>query len=142
MKHTANTHGPLTEPPNCDSRVLRLRRMRRETNATVVRTCGWKSVRRGSHERRDLADNNRVGFAIFDAARAEVRRRFAELRHRRYEEEQDAAPTAKPRSSKGRAKAVPPSQGALGLVDAPEAEVRNSKASASAKTVSTRSASR
>ena len=76
-----------------------------------------------------------------DAARAEVIRRFAVLNRQRYEEEQASALAAKPRTSKGRAKAAPAGQGALVFVDAPEATT-SKKAAAPAKKVSTRRTSK
>jgi len=125
-----------------DERIVRLREMHRELDTTVMRAYGWDDLDlgHGYHEQANLAENDRIRFTISDAARAEVLRRFAELNRQRYEEEQASAPAAKPRSSKGRAKAVPASQGALALVDPPEAEPKTSKtkAAAPAKKASTR----
>lgn len=117
-----------------DARLVRLREMHREIDAAVMRAYGWDDLDlgHGYHEQPNLAENDRVRFTISDAARTEVLRRFAELNRQRYEEEQAAAPTAKPRASKGRAKAVPASQGVLPLVDAPEAEPKTSKTKAAA----------
>jgi hypothetical protein len=124
-----------------DPRIERLREMHREIDATVMRAYGWDDLDlgHGYHEQPNLAENDRVRFTISDAARAEVLRRFAELNRQRYEEEQASAPAAKSRA-KGRAKAAPAGQGALALVDAPEAEPKASKpkAAAPAKKASTR----
>lgn len=120
----------------------RARAAHSEIDAGVMRAYGWEDLDlgHGYHAQPNLAENDRVRFTISDAARAEVLRRFAELNCQRYEEEQASAPAAKPRSSKGRAKAVPASQDALALVDAPEAEPKTSrtKAAAPAKKASTR----
>lgn len=117
-----------------DARLVRLREMHREIDAAVMRAYGWDDLDlgHGYHEQPNLAENDRVRFTISDAARTEVLRRFAELNRQRYEEEQSAAPTTKPRASKGRAKAVPASQGAFALVDAPETEPKTSKTKAAA----------
>jgi hypothetical protein len=117
-----------------DPRIVRLREMHREIDAAVMRAYGWADLDlgHGYHEQPNLAENDRVRFTISDAARAEVLRRFAELNRQRYEEEQAAAPAAKPRASKGRAKAAPAGQGSLALVDAPEAEPKTSKTKAAA----------
>jgi hypothetical protein len=119
-----------------DARIVRLREMHREIDAAVMRAYGWDDLDlgHGYHEQPHLAENDRVRFTISDAARTEVLRRFAELNRQRYEEEQSAAPTARPRASKGRAKAVPAGQGALPLVDAPGE--RKTKAATPAKKAS------
>ena len=115
-----------------DARLVCLREMHREIDAAVVRAYGWDDLDlgHGYHEQTNLAENDRVRFTISDAARAEVLRRCAELDRERYEEEQSAAPTAKPRASKGRAKAASASLGAFLLVDAPKAEPKTSKTKA------------
>lgn len=119
-----------------DPRIERLREMHREIDAAVMRVYGWDDLDlgHGYHEQPNLAENDRVRFTISDAARAEVLRRFAELNRQRSEEEQAAIPAAKPRASNGSAKAVPASQGALALVDAPDAEPKPSKTKTKTKT--------
>lgn len=107
----------------------RLRKMHRGIYTAVMRAYAWDDLDLGHsyHKQPNLAEKVRIRFTISDVARAEIRRRLAELNRQRYEEEQAAAPTAKPRASKGRAKATPAGQGALALVDAPEAEQKSSK---------------
>jgi len=126
-----------------DPRIVRLREMHREIDAAVMRAYGWDDLDlgHGYHEQPNLAESDRVRFTIADAARAEVIRRFAVLNRQRYEEEQASALAAKPRTSKGRAKAAPAGQGALVFVDAPEATT-SKKAAAPAKKVSTRRTSK
>lgn len=118
----------------------------READEAVMRAYRWedRDLGHGHNKQPNFAENERVHFAIFDAARTEVLRRFAELNRQRYEEEQSAAPTGKPRASNGRAKAVPAGQGALALVDAPEAdpETFKTKATALAKKTNTRRTSK
>jgi hypothetical protein len=118
-----------------DPRIVRLREMHREIDAAVMRAYGWADLDlgHGYHEQPNLAENDRVRFTISDVARAEVLRRFAELNRQRYVEEQAAAPTAKPRASKARAKAMPAGQGAFALVDAPEAAPKTSKTKATTR---------
>ncbi|MBX3182889.1 MAG: hypothetical protein KIT72_18150 [Polyangiaceae bacterium] len=115
-----------------DARIMRLREMHREIDAAVMCAYGWDDLDlgHGYHEQPNLAEKDRIRFTISDAARVEVLRRFAELNRQRYEEEQAAAPVAKPRTSKGRAKAVPTGQGALALVDAPEPAAKAAKTKA------------
>jgi hypothetical protein len=122
-----------------DERIVRLREMHREIDAAVMRAYGWDDLDlgHGYHEQPNLAENDRIRFTISDAARAEVLRRFADLNRQRYEEEQALAPAAKPRASKGRAKAVPANQGAFALVDAP-ATTSKAKVAPPAKKASTR----
>jgi hypothetical protein len=117
-----------------DARIVRMREMHREIDAAVMHAYGWDDLDlgHGYHEQPNLAENDRVRFTICDAARAEVLRRFAELNRQRYEEEQASAPVAKPRSSNGRAKVVPSSQGAFALVDSPDAEQKATKTNAAA----------
>jgi hypothetical protein len=129
-----------------DPRIKRLRQIHREIDAAAAHAYGWDDLDlgHGYHEQPNLAENDRVRFTISDAARDEVLRRFAELNRQRYEEEQASAPAAKPRTTKGRAKAAPAGQGALGLVDAAAAEPKTSrtKTVAPAKKASTRRTSR
>jgi hypothetical protein len=109
------------DPDDVDPRIVRLREMHRAIDTAVMRAYGWDDLDlgHGHHQQPNLAENDRVRFTISDAARAEVLRRFAELNREHYEKEHASAPAAKPRASKGRAKSVPASQGALAPVDAP-----------------------
>jgi hypothetical protein len=131
------------DPDDQDPRLERLREQLREIDVAVARLYDWKGLDlgHGFHEVPYLGENDRVRFTVSEIARLEVLRRLGELNRQRYEEEQAAAPAAKPRSSKGRAKAVPASQDALALVEAPEAEPKTSKtkAAAPAKKASKRS---
>ena len=122
-----------------DARVNALRNLQREVDVAVARAYGWTNVDlgHGFQSVPYLPENDRVRFTISEPARFEVLRRLGELNRQRYEEEQASAPAAKPRSSKGRAKTAPASQGALALVDAP-ATSSKTKASASAKKASKR----
>ena len=114
-------------------RIVRLREMHREIDAAVMRAYGWDlDLGHGFHEQPNLAENDRVRFTISDAARAQVLRRFAELNRQRYEEEQGSATAAKPRSTKGRAKAAPAEQGALALSEALAPNTTTSKAKVAA----------
>lgn len=126
------------DPDAHEPRIERLREMHREIDAAVANAYGWGDLDlgHGYYAQPNLAENDRIRFTISDAARDEVLRRFAELNRLRYAEEQASAP--KPRSSKARAKTAP-GQGALALVDAPEAESKRPKAKAiAAKKASTR----
>jgi hypothetical protein len=126
-----------------EARIVRLREMHREIDAAVMRAYGWDDfdLGHGYHEQPNLAENDRVRFTISDAARAEVLRRFAEMNRQRYREEQASAPAAKPRTSKGRTKAVSAGQSALALLDTP-ATTSKAKAAAPAKRDGTRRASK
>jgi hypothetical protein len=119
-----------------------LRELHREVDVAVARAYGWSDLDLGHdfHRLSFLPENDRVRFTISESARLEVLRRLGVLNRERYELEQSAAPAAKPRASKARAKAVPAGQGALAIVDAPEAEPKTStaKAAAPAKKASTR----
>lgn len=138
MKNTGRTYGSLSGAANTNLPLVRLRELRDEIDAAVMLAEGWGDLGHGYHEQPNLAENDRVRLTISGAARAEVLRRFPKLNRQHYEEEQAAA---RPRAAKGRAKAVPASQGALALVDAPEAEPNTSKtkAAAPAKKATTRS---
>jgi len=116
------------------SDLVLLRELHRDVDLAVARAYGWSDLHLGHdfHSLSFLPENDRVRFTISETARLEVLRRLGELNRQRYEEEQSAAPTAKPRASKGRAKAVPASQGAFALIEAPEVEPKTSKAKAAA----------
>ncbi|MBK8212715.1 MAG: ATP phosphoribosyltransferase regulatory subunit [Myxococcales bacterium] len=118
--HTATDQAP---------ELVALRELHREVDLAVARAYGWTDLDLG-HDFQSLSflpENDRVRFTISESARLEVLRRLGELNRERYEEEQAAAPAAKPRAYKGRAKPTPASQGALGLVDAPEPAANTSK---------------
>ncbi|MFZ5439726.1 MAG: hypothetical protein ACOZQL_06940 [Myxococcota bacterium] len=125
-----------------DGRILRLRGLHRRIDEALAAAYGWHDLplSHGFHDVPYLPENDRHRFTISEAARVDVLARLGDLNRERYEEEQASAPAAKPRSSKGRAKVVPASQGALALVDAPEAEPKTSKTktAAPAKKASTR----
>jgi hypothetical protein len=128
------------------SEFMALRELHREVDLAVARAYGWTDLDLGHdfHSLSFLPENDRVRFTISESARLEVLRRLGELNRQRYEEEQAATPTTKPRSTKGREKRPPAGQGALALVDAHESETKTSKAKASApaKKASTRRTSR
>lgn len=111
-----------------------LRVLHLELDESVATAYGWSdlSLEHGFLSVPCLPENDRVRFAISETARLEVLRRLGELNRQRYEEEQAAAPSAKPRASKSRAKAMPASQGPLALVDAPDAEPKTSETKAPA----------
>jgi hypothetical protein len=119
--------------------LLALRELHREVDLAVARAYDWTDIDLGHdfHHLSYLPENDRVRFTISESARLEVLRRLGGLNRKRYEEEQTAAPGAKPRASKGRAKAVPASQGALAIVDAPTTTSKT-KAAAPAKKASTK----
>ncbi|MEO6080892.1 MAG: type IIL restriction-modification enzyme MmeI [Steroidobacteraceae bacterium] len=119
-------------PHDDDVRVKALRDLQREVDVAVTRAYGWTDLNLGHdfHSVTYLPENDRVRFTISETARLEVLRRLGELNHHRYEEEQAGAPAAKPRVSRGRAKAASAGQGALALVDATEAATRTSRTKA------------
>lgn len=131
---TGNDGGRLGPPS-------RLREMPRDVEAADMRAFTWDDIdlEHGCHEQRGLVANDRMLFTTSNAAGTVVVRRFSELNYRRYEEEQRAAHATKPRASKG-TKAVPGSQGAHALFDAPKAEpnTATTKAAAPAKKAGTR----
>ncbi|WP_242333115.1 BREX-1 system adenine-specific DNA-methyltransferase PglX [Anaeromyxobacter sp. SG66] len=122
------------DPADLDPRMQRLREQLREIDAAVARLYDWEGLdlEHGFHGVAYLAENDRVRFTISEPARLEVLRRLGELNRQRYEEEQGVAPAAKPRAAKGRAKTASAGQGALALVDGPEAEPKTSKTKAGA----------
>jgi len=126
-----------------DARVKALRDLQREVDVAVARSYGWTDVDlgHGFHSVPYLPENDRVRCTISETARLEVLRRLGELNRQRYEEEQSTPPAAKPRASRGRAKAVPAGQGTLALIDvpAPTRKTSKTKAVAPAKKTSKRS---
>ncbi|MCW5968502.1 MAG: hypothetical protein KIT57_08305 [Blastocatellales bacterium] len=130
-------------------RITMMRVLHREMDLAVACAYGWDdlALEHGFHKVPYLPENDRVRFTISEHARLEVLRRLGELNRQRYDEEQASAPAAKPRSTKSRTKAAPAGQGALALVDAPDAEpaeptTSKTKAAASAKKASTRRTSK
>lgn len=117
-----------------DPRLQRLREQLRQIDVAVARLYGWKGVKldHGFHEVPFLGENDRVRFTLSETARLEVLRRLGELNRQRHEEEQAATRVEKLRSSRGRAKAVPASQGAFAFVDASEAKPSSSRTKAAA----------
>lgn len=126
--------------------LVALRELHREVDLAVARAYGWSDLDLGHdfHSLSFLPESDRVRFTLSESARLEVLRRLNKLNRERYEKEQVASPAAKPRASNGRAKATPAGQGALALVDAPEAQPKTSrtKIAAPAKKASNRRTSR
>lgn len=132
--HADSDHDPHVE-------VVRV--LRREMDTAVVHAYGWSDIdlQHGFHELPHLPESDRVRFTISETARLEVLRRLGVLNRRRYEE-QAASLAAKPRASKGYAKAMPASQGALVFVDAPAPTGSKTKAVAPTRKASTRRTSK
>jgi len=128
-------------PNDRDARVKALRDLQCEVDIAVAHAYGWTDLSLGHGFRSVpyLPEFDRERFTISEIARLEVLRRLGELNRQRYEEEQAAAPAAKPRALKVRAKPVPAGQGALALVDAPAPTTSKHKAAKPAKNAVKRS---
>ncbi len=107
----------LHDAKDNEEALANLREALVEVDHSVLRAYGWNDIELSHkfHEVQYLPEDDRVRFSISESARVEVLRRLGELNRKRYEEEQSAAPAAKPRAAKGRPKAVPESQGSLAL---------------------------
>lgn len=132
------------DPTDTSAPMEGLREVHREMDLAVLRAYGWTDIDLGL-DFRDvgyLPANDRVRLTVSEPARAELLKRFTDLNLERHAKE--AVSGAKPGSSKGRAKRTAPAgQGALALVDAPEAEPKTSKTKAApAKKASTKRSSR
>jgi hypothetical protein len=132
------------DPTDTSARMEALREVHREMDLAVLRAYGWTDIDLGL-DFRDvgyLPANDRVRLTVSEPARAELLKRFTDLNLERHAKE--AVSGTKPGSSKGRAKRTAPAgQGALALVDAPEADPKTSKTKAApAKKASTKRSSR
>jgi hypothetical protein len=134
MTNTGMTSKALSHTPKA---YLCLNGLPREIDVAINCAHGWVDLDLdlGYRDQPNLAENDRVRFTLSDVARGGVFHRLTEagwdgsrLNRHRYEEGQASAPAANPRASK----AISASQGALALVDAPNAEPTASKSNAAA----------
>lgn len=127
----------VNSPTTTDDDIQQLRRLFETVDGEVKAAYGWSDVDL-SHDFRDELDAEGgpvKRYGISATAREHVLAALLKLNRERYMQQQASAPTAKPRSSKGRTKAAPAGQGALGLVDA-TTTTSKTKAAASAKLAS------
>jgi hypothetical protein len=123
-------HAENEESPD----ILQLRRLHEQLNGTVIAAYGWTDIpaSMGFFAANRLPKGNNLRFTLSDTTRRELLYRLIHLNLQRFERGADrttAAPQA--RSAKDRAKA-PNGQGALSLVDTPEADSTTSKTKAAA----------
>lgn len=124
-----------------DAKIAELRHFMEQVDRGVAAAYDWLNLDT-CHDFRDEVDAEGAAVVrrgLSGASRDQALTALIELNRERFESEQASAPAAKPRASKGRAKATPAAQGALALINAPAPTTSKAKAAASAKKASKRS---
>lgn len=121
-------------PDEADARTVELRQLLERVDRAVALAYGWLNLdlAHDFHDEVDAEGTTVVRHGLSSAARDQALAALIELNRQHYEKEPTSGPVTKPRATKARAKAAPAEQGALALVEAPEAEPKTSKAKAAA----------